>query len=222
MVESKYKPLDSYIQYSEEEMKKRAEDFRREMQRRRTVRQFSNQTIPREIIEDCILTAGSAPSGANRQPWHFIVVTDPDLKQQIHRLAEKEEYKFYQGDAGEDWLKALKPLGTDFKKPFLEVAPYLIVVFAESYALLSDSQKVKNYYVKESVGIATGMLITAIHQAGLAVLTYTPARMRFLNKILDRGKNERPFIVLVVGYPAEGALVPEISKKTLREIATFK
>jgi iodotyrosine deiodinase len=215
-------PLGSYIQYSEEEMKKRAEDFRREMQRRRTVRHFSNQPVPREVIEDCILTAGSAPSGANRQPWHFIVVTNSDLKRQIHQLAEKEEYKFYQKDAGDEWLMALKPLGTNFKKPFLEVAPYLIVVFAESYSISPNGQKEKNYYVRESVGIATGMLITAIHQAGLTVLTYTPSRMSFLNKILDRGKNERPFIVLVIGYPAEGTLVPEISKKTLNEIATFK
>ncbi len=222
MAKSKHIPLHSYIQYSKEEMKKRAESFRMQMQRRRTVRSFSNQTVPREVIEDCILTAGSAPSGANRQPWHFIVVTDPDLKRKIHLLAEKEEYKFYQKDAGEEWLKALKSLGTNFKKPFLEVAPYLIVVFAENYAISPNGQKEKNYYVRESVGIATGMLITAIHQAGLAVLTYTPSRMSFLNKILDRGKNERPFIVLVVGYPAEETLVPAISKKKLGDIATFK
>ncbi|MGD8402806.1 MAG: nitroreductase family protein [Anaerolineales bacterium] len=202
-------------------MQKRAKGFRKEMERRRTIRTFSNRPVPREIIEECIRTAGTAPNGANMQPWHFVIVSDPDVKKQIREGAEKEEREFYERRASDEWLEALAPLGTDWHKPFLEEAPYLIVIFGLSNTILPDGEKRKNYYVTESVGIATGMLITAIHHAGLASLTHTPSPMVFLNKILKRPSNERPFLVLVVGYPAEETTVPDINKKPLDEIATF-
>ena len=202
-------------------MLRRAAEFRQQMQRRRTVRDFSDRPVPREVIEDCLLAAGTAPSGANLQPWHFVVVSDPAIKQRIRVEAEAEEHEFYTRKAPQEWLDALAPLGTDEHKPFLETAPYLIVVFAQSYGLLPDGRKVKNYYVQESVGIATGMLITAIHNAGLASLTHTPSPMGFLNEILGRPANEKPFLILVVGYPTEDAVVPDIGKKSLEEIATF-
>jgi nitroreductase len=185
------------------------------------VRQFSNRPVSRQVIEDCLLAAGTAPNGANLQPWYFVVVGDPDIKRQIRLGAEKEEYEFYHQRAPQTWLDALEPFGTDEHKPYLEIAPYLIVIFAQSYGLLPDGRKVKNYYVTESVGIATGMLITALHHAGLVTLTHTPSPMGFLNQILDRPNNERPFLILVAGYPAEEAQVPEITKKPLAEIATF-
>lgn len=191
------------------------------MARRRTVRQFSDRPVDPGVIEHCLRAAGTAPSGANLQPWHFVVVTDPDLKRQIREGAEKEEREFYRSRAPQEWLDALAPLGTDDRKPFLETAPCLIAIFAQSYGLLPDGRKVKNYYVQESVGIATGMLITAIHHAGLASLTHTPSPMGFLNTILNRPPNEKPFLLLVVGYPASGAVVPDIGKKPLAEIATF-
>ena len=221
MTTPNFVPLASYREYPPDEMAQRAASFRAEMQRRRTVRHFSSRPVPREVIEDCLLAAASAPSGANLQPWHFVVVQDPAVKRQIREAAEQEEYEFNHGRASQEWLDALAPLGTDEKKPFLEVAPYLLVVFAQSYGLLPDGRKVKNYYVSESVGIATGVLISALHQAGLVSLTHTPSPMRFLNQILDRPDNERPFLVLVVGYPAEDAVVPEINKKALQEIAIF-
>ncbi|MGH7599639.1 MAG: nitroreductase family protein, partial [bacterium] len=177
--------------------------------------------VPCEVIEDCLLTAGSAPSGANLQPWHFVVVSESAIKRLIREAAEKEEREFYHGRAPQEWLEALAPLGTDEHKPYLETAPYLIVIFAQSYGLLPDGRKVKNYYVTESVGIATGMLITAIHHAGLVSLTHTPNPMGFLNQALGRPENERPIMILVVGYPADDAVVPEIGKKSLQEIATF-
>ena len=214
-------PYSSYREYPLHEMKQRAQTFREEMQRRRTIRTFSNRPIPREIIEECLRAAGTAPNGANMQPWHFVVVSDPDAKKQIRDGAEKEEREFYERRASEEWLEALAPLGTDWHKPFLEEAPYLIVIFGLSNTILPDGTKRKNYYVTESVGIATGMLITALHHAGLASLTHTPSPMAFLNKILKRPANERPFLVLVVGYPAEGTSVPDISKKALDEVATF-
>jgi nitroreductase len=203
------------------EMRQRAAAFREQLRRRRTVRDFSSQAVDPEVIEDCLLAAGGAPSGANLQPWHFVVVSDPAIKKQIREGAEKEEREFYHGRAPQEWLDALAPLGTDDQKPFLETAPYLIAIFAQSYGVLPDGRKVKNYYVQESVGIATGMLITAIHHAGLVSLTHTPSPMGFLNTILNRPPNEKPYLLLVVGLPADGAMVPDIGKKPLDQIATF-
>lgn len=211
-----------YREYPVDEMRKRARSFYEDLKRRRTVREFSDRPVPREIIEDCLLAAGTAPNGANMQPWHFVVVSDPEIKNKIRLEAEKEEKEFYERRASKEWLKALEPLGTDEKKPFLEKAPYLIAIFAESYGMTESGDKVLNYYVKESVGIATGMLITAVHHAGLVSLTHTPSPMGFLNEILDRPDNEKPFLLLVVGYPEEGVTVPAISKKPLDEIVTFK
>ena len=221
MTKSKFIPYSTYREYHLEEMCERAQTFREEMQCRRTIRTFSSRPVPREIIEECIRAAGTAPNGANMQPWHFVVVGDAALKRDIRLAAEKEEREFYQQKAPPDWLEALAPLGTDEHKPFLETAPYLIVIFAQSYGVLPDGRKVKHYYVQESVGIATGLLITALHHAGLASLTHTPSPMNFLNDILRRPSYERPFLILVVGYPAENVQVPTISKKSLQDIATF-
>lgn len=214
-------PLPSYKQYPIEAMRERATSFREEMQRRRMVRHFSDKLVPREIIEECLLAAASAPSGANMQPWHFAVVSDPETKRQIRLAAEKEESDFYHRRAPQEWLDALEPLGTDEEKPFLEIAPYLIVIFSQTHSQLPNGRRVKNYYISESVGIATGMLVTALHHAGLATLTHTPSPMGFLSDILSRPKDERPYLLLVVGYPAEDATVPKITKKSLDEIATF-
>jgi nitroreductase len=219
---TQFVPLTSYQEYPPEEMALRAADFLGEMRRRRTVRTFSDQPVPRGVIEDCLLTAGTAPNGANQQPWHFVVVTDPGLKQQIREDAEKEEWEFYHRRAPQDWLDTLAHFGTDEHKPYLETAPCLIAIFSQSYTVLPDGKRVKNYYVQESVGIATGMLITAVHHAGLVSLTHTPSPMGFLNKILDRPPNEKPFLLLVVGYPSEDAVVPVITKKPLEEISTFR
>jgi len=221
MTKSNFIPHSSYREYPLEEMQERAKTFREELQRRRTIRTFSTRPVPREIIEECLRAAGTASNGANMQPWHFVVVSDPDVKKQIREAAESEEREFYERRASEVWLDALAPLGTDWHKPFLEDAPYLIVIFGLSNTILPNGEKRKNYYVTESVGIATGMLITALHHAGLASLTHTPSPMAFLNKILKRPANERPFLVLVVGYPADGTTVPDISKKSLDEIAIF-
>ncbi len=213
--------LRDWPEYGSEEMLQRAADFQAQMLRRRTVRYFSDRPVAREIIEACLAVAGSAPSGANLQPWHFVVISDPHIKQQIRVGAEKEEHEFYTSRAPQEWLDALAPLGTDANKPFLETAPYLIAIFAQSFGLLPDGRKVKNYYVNESVGIATGMLITALHNAGLAALTHTPSPMGFLNEILKRPVNEKPYLLLVTGHPAAAATVPNISRKPLHEIATF-
>lgn len=221
MTDPQFEPLASYREYKEAEMRRRAADFYADVKRRRTVRDFSHRPVPREVIEDCLRAAGTAPNGANRQPWHFVAVSDPTVKKQIREAAEAEERAFYNERASEEWLEALAPLGTDANKPFLETAPYLIVIFAESYGRDENGRKLKNYYVTESVGIATGMLITALHHAGLASLTHTPSPMAFLNDILQRPENERPFLILVVGYPAADAQVPKITKKPLNEIATF-
>ena len=202
-------------------MRERARAFLKQAQDRRTVRDFSDRPIPRDIIEMCILAAGTAPNGAHRQPWRFVAVSDPKIKRAIRVAAEEEEKAFYEGRAPDDWLEALAPLGTDEKKPFLEGAPYLIVVFAESYAVEENGEKSKNYYVSESVGIATGILVTAIHEAGLVSLTHTPSPMGFLNEILGRPENERPFLILVVGYPASDTTVPELRRKPLEEIVIF-
>lgn len=207
--------------YPEVEMLERAKRYAAEAGRRRSVRNFSGEPLPREVIELCLLAAGSAPSGANRQPWHFCVVTDPALKRKIRVGAEEEEQEFYERRAPQDWLDALAPFGTDASKPFLESAPYLIVVFAEKYGLDEHGHKQKNYYVPESVGIATGILISALHHAGLATLTHTPSPMKFLNQILGRPEREKPTMILVVGYPAVDARVPDITRKPLESIASF-
>ena len=215
-------PLDSHIEYPAPEMERRATAFRERVARRRTVRDYSDRPVPREVIEECIRAAGTAPSGANHQPWHFVAVSDPEVKARIRVAAEKEERAFYRGGAPQEWLEALAALGTDEHKPFLETAPYLIAIFAERYMVRPDGGRVKNYYVQESVGIATGILLTALHHAGLATLTHTPSPMNFLNEILGRPSNERPFLLLVTGYPAEDARVPAIAKKPLDAIATFR
>jgi nitroreductase len=214
-------PHPGYEEYPVDEMRRRAHEFCADVQRRRTVRDFSDRPVPREILEECLRAAGSAPSGANMQPWHFVVVGDPAVKRAIRVEAEKEEHEFYHHKAPPEWLEALAPLGTDEHKAFLETAPYLIVVFAQSHGVLPDGRRVKHYYAQESVGLATGILITALHHAGLASLTHTPSPMKFLNDLVGRPANERPFLILVVGYPAEGATVPAISRKPLEEIATF-
>jgi nitroreductase len=221
MTTPRFIPLPDYREYPVEEMRQRAADFYKDIQRRRTVRDFSRRSVPMDIIETCLLAAGTAPNGANLQPWHFVVVSNPDIKRQIRTAAEAEEQEFYESRAPQEWLDALAPLGTDASKPFLETAPYLIAIFAQSYGMLPDGRRVKHYYVSESVGIATGILITALHHAGLVTLTHTPSPMGFLNEILERPSNERPFLLLVVGYPAEDAAVPSINKKGLDEVATF-
>lgn len=215
-------PYTDYVEYPAEEMRARARSFYNDMKRRRTVREFSDRPVPLEIIEDCVRAAGTAPNGANRQPWHFAVVQDPEVKSKIREAAEEEEREFYERRATDEWLEALEPLGTDENKPFLEEAPFLVVIFEERFGRNSQGEKLRNYYVKESVGIATGMLITAVYRAGLAALTHTPSPMGFLNEILERPDNERPFLILVVGYPKEGVTVPDISKKSLDEIMTLK
>ena len=217
---AKFHPL-KFAEYPTEEMKQRATDFRAHMQSRRTVRHFSTKPVPREVIEECLVTAGTAPNGANLQPWHFVVVSDPKVKHEIRVAAEEEEKEFYQRRAPKEWLEALAPLGTDEHKPFLEDAPYLIVVCGKNHSELTDGRKVKNYYVHESVGIATGFLITAIYNAGLVSLTHTPSPMGFLNGILNRPSDEKPFLLLVTGFPSDDAEVPVITKKPLGEIATF-
>lgn len=220
MTIAQFHPL-SFNEYSTEEMKQRAMAFREHMQRRRTVRHFSDKPVPREIIEECLVTAGTAPSGANLQPWHFVVVSDSKVKQEIRVAAEEEERDFYHRRAPKEWLDALAPLGTDEHKPFLDVAPYLIAIFGKNHSELPDGRRVKNYYVHESVGIATGFLIAALHNAGLVSLTHTPSPMGFLNDILKRPMDEKPFLLLVTGFPAKDAEVPVIAKKPLNEIATF-
>jgi nitroreductase len=200
----------------------RARDFADEMQHRRTVRDFSDRPVPRTVIEECLRAAGSAPSGANQQPWHFVAISDPEVKQRIRAAAETEEREFYGHRAPPEWLEALAALGTDANKPFLETAPWLIAVFIRRFERLPDGTKRKHYYTDESVGLATGLLLAAVHHAGLVSLTHTPSPMKFLNEILGRPKDlERPFLLLVVGYPADGAQVPDIHRKPLSEIATF-
>jgi iodotyrosine deiodinase len=213
--------LPNYQEYAVDVMSQRAAAFCDFMQKRRTVRDFDRRPVPRDVIAHCLRAAGTAPSGANMQPWHFVVVSDPAIKQRIRVEAEREEHEFYHHKAPQEWLDALAPLGTNEHKPFIEDAPFLIVIFAESYGLLPDGRKVKHYDTQESVGIATGILITAIHDAGLVSLTHTPSPMGFLNEILGRPANERPFLILVVGYPAGSATVPMITKKPLEEIVTW-
>lgn len=201
-------------------MPARAEAFAADLARRRTVRDFSDRPIPAGVIDACIKAAGTAPSGANLQPWHFVVVADPAIKRRIREAAEAEEREFYEKRATPEWLAALEPLGTDANKPFLETAPALIAIFAEAYGERADGARVKHYYVAESVGIATGLLIAAVHNAGLVSLTHTPSPMGFLNEILERPARERPYLLLVVGFPAEDAQVPDIVRKPLGDIRT--
>ena len=213
--------LDSFRHYPMEEMQRRAGEFYRDVNRRRTVRDFTDTPLPRELIENCLKAADTAPSGANQHPWHFVVVEDANLKRQIRIHAEEEEREFYENRAPQEWLEALAPLGTDAEKPFLETAPCLIVIFARVYGVLPEGQKIKHYYVNESMGIATGILITALHHSGLVSLTHTPSPMKFLNGCLKRPENERPFLILVTGFPAGDAKVPDLKRRDLSEIATF-
>lgn len=216
-------PLPDYREYPVEEMRARAEAFRADIARRHTVRDFSPRPVPHDIIETCLRAAGTAPNGANHQPWHFAVIGDPALKGRIRAAAEEEERAFYAGKAGEEWLGALRPLGTDPQKPFLEIAPWLIAIFGARSSPSADGVMRKNYYVPESVSIATGFLIAALHHAGLATLTHTPSPMGFLNEICRRPAQEKPYILLVTGYPAEDAHIPRhaTEKKPLAEIASF-
>lgn len=216
---AKTAPLEGYERLSESDMSDRLETFRQLMAKRRTIRDFADRPVPRELIETAIRVAGTAPSGANFQPWHFVAISNPKTKTAIREAAEAEERAFYEGRAPDEWLDALKPLGTDDHKPFLETAPWLIAVFAQK-----RGDHGKNYYVNESVGLATGLLITALHSVGIGTLTHTPAPMTFLREICERPATEKPFVLLVVGYPAEGCTVPvhALEKKSLDEIATFK
>ncbi|MCP5052441.1 MAG: nitroreductase family protein [bacterium] len=207
--------------YSQEEQLERARSFYRFMDTRRSVRDFSPAPVPRELVELAIKTASTAPSGAHRQPWCFVAVNDPDIKCQIRAAAEKEEQESYENRMSEEWLDALRPLGTNANKPYLETVPWLVVLFEETQGIDKDGNPRKNYYVKESVGIAAGMFIAALHNMGLATLTHTPSPMRFLSHILGRPKNERPFILFPIGYPAENAQVPDIKRKPLEDISLW-
>ena len=213
--------LPGFHEYPVDEMRSRLECFYADVNRRRSVREFSDRPVPRDIIEVALLSANTAPSGANLQPWHFAVVSGPETKKKIRIAAEAEEREFYEHRASPEWLAALEPLGTDENKPFLETAPYLIAVFFQKYGRLEDGRKVKHYYPAESTGLATGILITALHHAGLACLTHTPSPMKFLNEILGRPASERPFLLLVTGYPAADARVPDIKRKSFDEFTSF-
>jgi iodotyrosine deiodinase len=213
--------LTSFEEQAPQSMLENATRFYETMRRRKTIREFSDRPVAREVIEQCLLAAGTAPSGANHQPWHFAVIENPAIKQQIRLAAEEEERDFYARRAPQDWLEALAPLGTNPEKPFLETAPYLIAIFGQKHSEFDDGLRLKNYYVPESVNIATGFLIAALHHSGLATLTHTPSPMNFLNEICGRSKDEKPYILLVVGYPATHCQVPNIRKKSLADIATF-
>lgn len=216
-------PLNGYQELPQDQMRDRALAHYEQQRRRRTVRDYDSRPVPREVIEHCLLAAGTAPSGANQQPWHFAVITDPAIKSRIRAEAEEEERAFYNGRAPEEWLRALAPLGTDASKPFLEEAPVLICIFAQKYGIDAQGERFSHYYVPESVGIATGFLISALHNAGLATLTHTPSPMGFLNKLCNRPDNEKPVILLVVGYPKPGCEVPVHGgiKKPLEVISSW-
>jgi iodotyrosine deiodinase len=202
----------------EAEQLSRSRDFLESMRRRRSVRHFSSDSVPSELVENAIATAATAPSGAHQQPWTFVVVSDPELKRQIRRAAEEEERRSYESRMPNEWLEALRPLGTDWRKPHIEDAPFVIVVFEQAYGLEPDGGKIKHYYVRESVGIAVGFLLASLHEAGLATLTHTPSPMAFLPDILDRPVNERPYVLIPVGYPADGCTVPDLERKPLNEV----
>lgn len=218
----RFVPLTTWREYPPEEMLARARAFHEDLSRRRTVRTFADRPVPRALIEECLRAAGTAPSGANLQPWHFVVVGDAAVKARIREAAEREEREFYHERAPKEWLEALSPLGTDEHKPYLETAPWLIAIFGQRYGKTASGKRVTHYYVNESVGIATGFLIAALHHAGLATLTHTPSPMGFLNEVLGRPASEKPFLLLVAGYPAEGTEVPDIGRKPLEEIASFE
>ncbi len=214
-------PLPDYREYPVDEMRQRLEAFYAEVSRRRTVREFSDRPVPRDIIETALKAANTAPSGANLQPWYFVVVSAAATKKKIRSAAEVEEREFYEHRASPEWLEALAPLGTDSIKPFLQTAPYLIAVFLQKYGRLEDGRKVKHYYPTESTGLAAGILLTALHHAGLVCLTHTPSPMKFLNELLGRPTSERPLLLLVTGYPADDAQVPDIKRKPLHEFTSF-
>lgn len=218
---SGFRPYSEYQRLPEAQMLEKATALADSLQRRRSIREFSPQPVPKAVLEDALRAAASAPSGANRQPWHFVVVSDAQTKRHIREAAEAEERAFYEHRASQEWLDDLAALGTTADKPFLETAPYLIVIFAERFEQLAEGGTHKNYYVSESVGIATGMLITALHEAGLATLTHTPSPMGFLREVLDRPRSERPFLILVTGYPDDAATVPDIGRKTLDQVVTW-
>ncbi|HFB55040.1 MAG TPA: nitroreductase family protein [Hellea balneolensis] len=224
MKQPDYTPLTGYAEYSPDEMYARALGVLNVLSSRRTIRDFSDRAVPRNIIETAIAAAGTAPSGANHQPWHFVAISNPDMKRKIRMAAEEEEKAFYASKASDEWLEALGPLGTDPHKPFLETAPWLIAVFAQRRGGVEVGMDKKNYYVTESIGIATGMLITTLHSAGLGTLTHTPAPMSFLLDICERPKTEKPFVLLVTGYPAKDATIPKhaLIKKSLKDISTFR
>ena len=219
--EAQFQPLD-FDRLSPDEQSRRSNEFRQRMLKRRSVRHFSSQPVPFELIENAIRVAGSAPSGANQQPWTFAVISDPVLKHQIRQAAEAEEKESYERRMSPEWLAALAPLGTDWRKPHIEDAPYVIIVFRQAYGIAADGQRVMHYYSEESVGIAVGFLLAALHIAGLATLTHTPSPMKFLARILDRPPNERAFALIPVGYPADDAEVPAIGKKSLDEIMLLR
>lgn len=216
-------PFEKYNRevFSDEVVMKRSEDYYENLEQRRSVRNFSDKPIPKQVIENIIKTASTAPSGAHKQPWTFAVVSNPALKKQIRAAAEQEEHESYTKRMSEEWLEDLKPLQTDWQKPFLEIAPYLIIVFKKAYDLDAEGNKHTNYYVNESVGLASGFLLTAIHEAGLVALTHTPSPMNFLTKLLKRPSNERPCLLIPVGHPTEDTYVPKLERKPLEEVAVF-
>lgn len=221
MKAARFIPAPKIDNRSDKELIDRAREFYATMQKRRTVRDFSDRLVPREVIEHCIRSAGAAPSVANLQPWHFVAITDPKVKREIRVAAEAEEKEFYEHRAPKAWLEALAPLGTDWHKPFLETAPWLIAIFAQPVRILPNGTRSPTYYAIESVGIAAGMLVTAVHSCGLVSLTHTPSPMGFLNRILNRPSHEKAFLLLVVGHSAKGAGVPDISRKSIAEISSF-
>ncbi len=220
MTTQNFIPFDP-VEFDEAEMLERSRSFYKFMDRRRSLRMFSDKPVPKELIENFIRTASSAPSGAHKQPWTFCAVSDPAIQSKIREAAEAEEYESYNGRMSDEWLEDLKQFGTDWHKPFLEIAPWLIIVFKKAYEIDEKGERHKCYYVNESVGLAAGFLLTAIHNAGLVSLTHTPSPMNFLQKILNRPENERPFLLIPVGYPAEDAVVPDLQRKPLEQVAVF-
>lgn len=217
-------PLPDFHNMSDGEMQKAAADFYDFMRKRHSIRDFSDRPVSREVIENCVRTAGTAPSGANHQPWHFVAIANPEIKHSIREAAEEEEQRFYAGGGSDEWLKALEPIGTSADKPHLDIAPWLIIVFAQRFGHFDDGEKFKNYYVPESVGIASGFLLAALHTAGLTTLTHTPNPMKFLNELLGRPVSEKPIMIIAVGHPAADATVPAVAKwkKPLKDILTLK